>query len=241
MTEKILRALTRAPESLAVRAALRWRYVDEAWYPWLRRSADAVHLAERCRASDEYREMLGADAYQEQLLELLARAGRRDCAAAGLGCTRRLDRSCREPAVCVQDPAALVSEGPAPGGCDTYHGGDDLVVRFSPGDRHRAVLTRQPVALWIDGVPVITDQTMDFHGRWLDDRHFAVQCEGPDEHPAQSYGMGPLFSKILTLLIVDADQGTTTILVPGPEDLWTAPWPEWNGDGWTVRPDRDNG
>jgi hypothetical protein len=186
--------------------------------------------------TDEFaRELRGARDNPERLARVLARAGRRDCMAAGLGCTRRLDRSCREPEVCAQDPAELVSEGPAPGACDRFYA-IDFAVWFSPRDRHRAVITREPAALWVDGVRAGPDQTLDIYGRWLDDRYFVVQCEGPDDHPAQTYQMGSLVSQIVSLLVFDADLMTTTILMPGPEDLWTNPWPERDGENWIVRP-----
>ncbi|BBH68686.1 hypothetical protein ACTI_53710 [Actinoplanes sp. OR16] len=230
-TEPILRALQRPPEPLAVRAALRWRHVGEAWHGWLRRSPDAVDLVARWGAAAEYRELLGDDAFQEQLVGVLSRAGRRDCAAAGFGCTRRMDRECRGPEICAQDPGELRSEGPAPGACDTYYGDDAaIVVRFSPGDRHRAVFLREPGSLWVDGVRVGADQHISWYGRWLDDRWLVAQAEGPDDHPLWTYER-----QILNVIVHDAEERVTLVLTPGPEDAWTNPWPERDGDGWKVR------
>ncbi|WP_433831546.1 hypothetical protein ACQP2E_13795 [Actinoplanes sp. CA-015351] len=227
-----------------MRGARRWRWADEHWRGWLRRSATGVELFTRWQEADEYRYVLGDDAYQMQLIEILTRARPRDCAAAGFGCTRRMDRACSGPSICSRDPLPAAGddphrEGPVPGGCDSFHGGDDLRVRFSAGDRHKAV--QWSMSLWINGVRVGAGLRLASRGWWLDDRFFVVPAEGPDEHPAQEYTMGDLVSVIQSVLIHDAASSTTQVLVPGPAELWTDPWVVRDGDELHVYPDRDTG
>ncbi|WIN00455.1 hypothetical protein ACTOB_004164 [Actinoplanes oblitus] len=218
-----------------MRAVRRWRWAEEGWREWLRRSTTAVELFTRRHESDEYEHLLGAGAYRDQLVEVLSRAAPRDCAAAGLGCTRRLDRACREPEICSQDRAEgpdeqVGREGPLPGACDSFylsHRHSQVWIQFSAGARHRAVLwseSPQGGTLWVDGTRVGEDQTLDVSGQWLDDRFYAVRADGPVDHPAQDYQMGNLASRIKSLLLHDAEQSRTRLLVPGPDEAWTCPW-----------------
>ncbi|WP_106317778.1 hypothetical protein [Actinoplanes italicus] len=243
--ERILRALQRPPEPVEVRAALKWRHLADPWRLWLRRSAAGVDLFNRWTESSEHVEMLGEDAYREQLVRLLSRAVPRDCAASGFGCTRRIDRSCREPEICSQNPPATAGEavhreGPLPGGCDRYFGwwGGSSVLRvaFSAGDRHRAV--HWDGRLWIDGLPIADDQTLDEYGRWLDDRFFVILAEGPPDHPAQTFTWDTPVSTIRSVVVHDADQGSTTVLTPTAEETWTNPTVVRNGAVLLIHPDQ---
>ncbi|WP_229073422.1 hypothetical protein [Actinoplanes sp. DH11] len=207
----------------------RWHHA-EPWRDWLRRSPVGVELFTRSHEARDYLELLGEEAYRAQALALLSRARRRDCAAAGLGCSRRLDRSCQAPEVCAADPAGpLTARGPAPGGCDSYWWSTDartVTVYFTADDRHRAILwyeRQEGVRLWVDGTAAGADQTLDTYGRWLDDRFFVVGCEGPQDHPAQEYTMGSLVSTIQSVLVHDAGSGTTRVFEPGPDERWTDP------------------
>ncbi|MET8153499.1 hypothetical protein ACIBSW_07950 [Actinoplanes sp. NPDC049668] len=232
--DQIIRALQRPPEPIEVRGARRWRWADEHWRDWLRRSGTATELFTRRNESDEYRYLLGADAYRDQLVEVLSRAQPRDCAAAGLGCTRRIDRACRGPEICSRDRAEAPAdrtrrEGPLPGACDSFHldlGDGHASIEFSAGDRHRAVLwweISSPAMLWIDGTRIAPEQTLDVSGRWLDDRFYMVQAAGPEDHPAQEYGMGTLSCRIRSVLLHDADRSSTKLLTPTPTEPWTDP------------------
>lgn len=241
--DRVLDALQRPPEPADVRAALKWRSLAEPWRGWLRRSATGVDLFNRWNEYSEHVALLGEDVCREQLLELLSRVAPRDCAASRFGCTRRIDRSCREPGICSQDPdprvgGAVFREGPMPGGCDHYAGrwGDSLVVRvsFSAADRHRAV--GWGGSLWIDGLPVADDQILDESGQWLDDRFFVILAEGPADHPAQSFTPGSLVSTILSVVVHDADRKVTTVLVPRADEEWTNPVVVRDGDVLLIYP-----
>ncbi|MEU4427960.1 hypothetical protein AB0F81_45680 [Actinoplanes sp. NPDC024001] len=246
-SRRVIRALQAPPEPIEVRAPRRWRGLDEAWVPWVRRSPVGLEVFTRWNEADEYLYLLGDAAYRDHLVGLLSRAVRRDCAAAGFGCTRRSDRSCHGPEVCAREPAAVPGqEGPVPGGCDTYTGfwGNHLRlhVRFSAGDRHRAVVwvdDREATRLWVDGVPVGEQETIDPYGRWLDDRFYVVEVGGPDEHPEQDYTMGELVTVITSVLIHDADRVRTTVLVPEAHEIWIGPRVVRRGDVLEIYPDRD--
>ncbi|MFE1291238.1 hypothetical protein [Streptomyces sp. NPDC058751] len=212
---------------------------DEAWGEWLRQSPSGTELLAWWRRARDETSGAGRDAYGERLAALLSAASPRDCAAVGLGCTRRIDRECREPSVCRLDPAVPSADGEAPrgeregpvqGACGGFHGlwGDfDVHVRFSGGDdRHRAVFwrdTTSAVRLWVDGVPVDAGADLDSYGHWLGGRFLVVQAEGPDDHPWQSYGPGTLVTGIVSVLIHDAAHGSTRTLIPGPQETWTDP------------------
>lgn len=214
--------------------------LDEGWDEWLRQSPPASELRVWWQESPARVRKVGRDAYGERLAALLSAASARDCAAAGLGCTRRLDRVCREPSVWRLDSAEPwvaeeVSrgerEGPVPGACGGFHGfwGDfEVHVWFSGGDdRHRAVfwhdMAESAVRLWVDGVPVGAGVRLDTYGHWLGGRFLVVQAEGPQDHPRQTYGPGLLVTGIVSVLIHDAVHGSTRILVPRPHETWTDP------------------
>lgn len=243
--DQIIRALQRAPEAIDLRGARRWRRADEHWRDWLRRSGTALELFTRWNEGDEYRYLLGADAYRDQLVDVLSRAQPRDCAAAGFGCTRRIDRVCRGPEICSRGRAGdaddrVHREGPLPGACDSFYldlGQGHVWVEFSAGDRHRAVLWWESAPggmLWVDGARVGQDQALDVAGRWLDDRFYAVQAAGPQDHPAQDYELGSLGHRIRSVLLHDAERSSTRLLTPGPGELWTDPWMVRDGDSLVV-------
>lgn len=213
---------------------------DEAWGKWLRQSPPGSELFAWWRQAGDGTRRVGREAYGERLAALLSAASPRDCAAAGFGCTRRMDRVCREPSVCRLAPAAPSAaeedsrgerEGPVQGACGGFHGfrGDfEVHVRFSGvGDRHRAVFWRDmpgsATRLWVDGAPVGSGAGLDSYGHWLDGRFLVVQAEGPDSHPRQSYGPGTLTTGIVSVLIHDAAHGSTRMLIPEPHEGWTDP------------------
>lgn len=249
--EEVVRALRRPPEAIDVRGTRRWRGADQRWREWLRRSTTAVELFTRRHESDEYEFLLGASAYRDQLVEVLSRARPRDCAAAGFGCTRRIERGCREPEICSRDRAdghddRVRREGPLPGACDSFYlerREDHVWVDFSAGERHRAVLwadSSRGGTLWVDGTRVGEELTLDLSGQWLDDRFYTVQAEGPADHPAQDHQMGSLVSRIRSVLLYDAERSRTRLLVPGPDEPWTFPWIVSDGRSLLVYADSDD-
>ncbi|MPY63323.1 hypothetical protein [Streptomyces spongiae] len=214
--------------------------LDEAWDEWLRNSPLGSELRIWCQEAPERMRRVGRDAYRERLAALLSAASARDCAAAGLGCTRRLDRVCREPLVCRLDssePSAAEEvprferEGPVPGACGGFHGfwtDFEVHVWFAGrGDRHRAVfwhdMAASAVRLWVDGAVVGAGAFLDSYGHWLGGRFLVVQAAGPDDHPRQTYGPGLLCTGIVSVLIHDVAHGSTRTLVPGPHETWTDP------------------
>ncbi|MEV4316787.1 hypothetical protein [Actinocrispum sp. NPDC049592] len=184
--------------------------------------------------ADGYVGLVGEEAFRDHVVDLLCRASRRDCAAAGLGCARRVDRACPQPAVCGQDPRADMrgadrERGPVPGACGTFHGywrDVGLRVFFSDDDRHRAVFWRtgnNPPGLWVNGNQVHADVTIESWGYWVGDRFFVVSAEGPAGHPEQVYGPGELVTKIVSLLIFDAHHASSQLLVPRSTENWETP------------------
>ncbi|MGX1540883.1 hypothetical protein [Streptomyces adustus] len=213
---------------------------DEAWGEYLRQSPQGTKLLAWWQQAPVGMGRAGRDAYGERLAALLSAASARDCAAAGFGCTRRMDRVCREPSVCrldtkvqpaVEEVPRGEREGPVPGACGGFHGFRahfEVNVRFSGGgDRHRAVFCHDreasAVRLWVDGLPVGTRADLDSYGHWLDGRFLIVQAQGPDGHPEQSYGPGLLVTGIVSVLIHDAVRGVTRTLIPEPHETWTDP------------------
>ncbi|MEU2774412.1 hypothetical protein ABZ646_16085 [Streptomyces sp. NPDC007162] len=183
--------------------------------------------------------------YQERLVDLLSRATPRDCAAMGLGCSRRIDRPCREPETCGQDPigisaagAAADREGPVPGACSYFvdcWSPWELRVNFSADDRHRAVHVSNPnrsgeVGVWVDGVPLMVDAWLDQSGYWVGDRFYVLQAAGPEDHPEQQIALGLLGYRILSLVIHDTRRSTTRLFVPDPSETWTNPLVRLEGD-----------
>ncbi|MFJ3830922.1 hypothetical protein ACIPWI_23585 [Streptomyces sp. NPDC090046] len=181
--------------------------------------------------------LIGEERYRDRLAELLSQAAPRDLAAMGLGCSRRVDRACRAPEVCGQDPEPqpdgrpFSRSGPVPGACSSFidcyspHG---IRVRFSGGDRHSAVMLLRggPVEarLWVDGVPLLEGQWLDDGGHWLEERFFVIRIGGPDDHPEQGYtSIGEWLHDIVSLLVYDADLRIPHVLVPGPTENWRYP------------------
>ncbi|MFE6828425.1 hypothetical protein [Streptomyces sp. NPDC057690] len=213
---------------------------DEEWGEWLRQSPTGTELLVRWQRARDGMRRAGRAPGDEHLIASLSAASARDCAAAGFGCTRRIDRVCREPTVCRLDPFARSAaeevprgerEGPVQGACAGFHGfrsDFEVHVRFSGGDdRHRAVFWRDMetsvVRLWVDGVQVGAGTGLEAYGHWLDGRFLVVRAEGPDDHPRQSYGPGMLVTGIVSVLIHDAAHGSTRTLTPGPQERWTDP------------------
>lgn len=209
------------------------------WEAWSLRSPVAAELLAWSSGD--------ADA-RARLVEILARASPRDCAAAGFGCARRIDRPCREPATCVLDPVDRAGggdwrQGPTPGACDAFYATGDvwIEIRFSADDRHRAVLWQEndaPVLLWVDGVPVTVDATLDSTGYWVGRRFLVVDAEGPEDHPMQSWGPGLPVTGILSVLIHDAETAESRVLVPEPTQAWTEPQVVWTGRELRLYPDQ---
>jgi hypothetical protein len=164
-----------------------------------------------------------------ELLTWLFQASPRDFAAAGFGCSRDIDHGCPDPPAC--------------GTCDTFYGdpGRDRVrVTFAAGRRHRAVFwaaDKASVRLWVDGVPVGVGVELDTLGTWIDGRFLVVHAMGPSDHPDQEYGPGDLVTRIVSVLVYDADRAATIMLVPGPDERWTRPHVTFDGQALRVYPD----
>ncbi|MEV6397870.1 hypothetical protein AB0M39_24375 [Streptomyces sp. NPDC051907] len=222
-----------------------WGERGEQWKPWLQRSQAGVDLfVWWTDPGNHIRSLVGEARYCEHLVELLSRASPRDCAALGLGCTRRTDRSCREPETCRLDPVERTGAelrgrtGPIPGACDSFWDcwtPYELNVDFTDDERHRAVHLRDDtgdlsVRLWVDGVPVAQDIMLERTGHWLDDRFYVVEAEGPEDHPEQRLAFGQLACHIISLVVHDAERAATQVFVPGPQEIWTDPRVRRDGD-----------
>lgn len=230
----------------------RWGSWGAEWQDWLCRSQVGIDLLVWWRdEGDDFLALVGADRYRERLAELLARASPRDVAAMGIGCTRRIDRPCRDPKTCSQDPAdgpageVRYRSGPVPGACSGFKDcwsayGIDVV--FTADDRHRAVHIQDPsdfsrVGVWVDGVRVAEDVVLEQSGYWADKRFYVVQAEGPQDHPEQGLAMGNLGWNILSLVVHDVERATTLMLVPEATETWTYPVLRVDGDTLLVYPD----
>lgn len=215
-----------------------WDVRDERWREWLRRSRVGVDLVAWWDGGD-MRSRIGDMPYRERLVDLLSRASPRDCAAMGLGCSSRVDRSCREPETCGQDPIGLSAAsaapyrvGPVPGACSSFvdcWSDLELHVEFSADDRHRAVHMSDrnrssEVGVWVDGVRLMVDAWLDQSGYWVGDRFYVLQAAGPEDHPDQQITLGLLGYRILSLVIHDAWRRTTHVLVPDASETWTNPF-----------------
>ncbi|MFF1871564.1 hypothetical protein [Streptomyces sp. CB03911] len=232
----------------------RWGERGEHWKEWLRRSPGGVDLLVWWTdAGGDIRSLVGDARYRERLAELLSRASPRDCAALGLGCTRRIDRSCREPWTCALDPVGRPGAGPRPSRCGPVPGACDafldcwtefgLTVRFTADDRHRAVHLRDRadsdrVSLWVDGVAVAEGAWLDESGRWVDERLYVVDAAGPEDHPEQDFTFGHLGHVILSVVVHDVERATTQVLVPAAGESWTDPVVRRDGDTWRLYPHR---
>lgn len=227
-----------AERDLQERLVARWGHCGTEWRDWLARSPSGVDLLHWWRDEAGLIDLVGEDRYVERLGELLSRAAPRDIAAIGLGCTRRVERPCRAPEVCGLDPVpgpagAVPSHrhGPKPGACSgfmdcwTRH---EIEVDFTAADRHRSVLLFRggpdAARLWVDGVRVGAGEWLDKGGIWHQERFFVIRIGGPDDHPRQGLGhIGAQLYAIVSLLVHDAERGTTHVFVPDPTENWTDP------------------
>ncbi|WP_328924392.1 hypothetical protein OG429_06850 [Streptomyces sp. NBC_00190] len=233
----------------------RWGRSAVEWQGWLARSPVGVDLIHWWFDEVELTALVGEERYVERLGELLSQAAARDIAAMGLGCTRRVDRACRFAEICSQDPVVPPGEklasyryGGIPGACSSFidcWSKREIDVTFADGDNHRSVLLFRDhpaeARLWVDGVRVGEGQWLDKGGFWVDERFFTIRIEGPKDHPEQGLGpMGSQLYNIVSLLIHDAERGTTRILVPEDTENWTDPvLAVRDGMGW-VYPTRED-
>lgn len=234
------------------RVVERWGERGRQWQPWLRGSPAAVDLLLWRDGQRDLRALLGDDAYRERLVELLSRVSARDCAAVGLGCTGDIEGGCRQPEICGLDSAVIdrahardmgARYGPLPGGCDEFtdrQGQVWFTVAFTSDDRHRAVhLHDEPHAgmgrLWVDGVEVAPDQVLQDRGEWLDDRFYIVAAAAPLDHPEQRLVFG--HSTVFSLVIHDAENADTRLLVPKADERWTQPTADLRDGTWYVYPE----
>lgn len=216
----------------------RWGSRVVEWRGWLARSPTGVDLLHWWYDEAELTALVGEERYVERLGELLSQASARDVAAMGIGCTRRVDRACRFAETCSQDPVVPPGEklasyrhGEVPGACSSFldcWSKHQIDVTFADGDDHRSVLLFRDhpgkARLWVDGVRVGEGEGLDNGGYWEDERYFTIRIEGPKDHPEQGLGdMGRELCNIVSLLIHDAERGTTRILVPEATESWTDP------------------
>ncbi|MEU9251779.1 hypothetical protein AB0D66_08045 [Streptomyces sp. NPDC048270] len=245
MAERIRQRRDAADEAAAAaeraapgKVAARWGSGTAEWHGWLARSPAGVDLIHWWFDEADLLALVGEDRYVERLGELLSRAAPRDIAAMGLGCTRRVDRACRFAEVCGQDPVvppggriASHRHGEAPGACSSFidcWSRHQIDVTFTAGDSHRSVLlfrdSPAEARLWVDGVRLGEGQLLDKGGFWEDERFFTIRVGGPEDHPRQGLGdIGDQLYRIVSLLIHDAERGTTRILVPEDTENWTDP------------------
>ncbi|MEU9109863.1 hypothetical protein AB0D54_37170 [Streptomyces xanthophaeus] len=135
------------------------------WQAWLRRSPEALAVRQWWADAAEQSVRLDEDGYRERLGELLSRLSPRDFAALGFGCTRRIDRSCREPQTCSQEPAQQPAadrrtrrEGPVAGACNGFWDCSSrygIRAAFTADDRHLAVTVHGG---WSQGEPMAYGQ-----------------------------------------------------------------------------------
>ncbi|MEU9147378.1 hypothetical protein [Streptomyces sp. NPDC048349] len=220
------------------RVARRWGRDAAEWRGWLARSPVGVDLLHWWFDEADLLALVGEDRYVDRLGELLSQAAPRDIAAMGLGCTRREDRACRFAEICSQDPDVppggrieSYRHGGIPGACSSFldcWSRHEIDVTFTAGDTHRSVLLFRDhpfeARLWVDGVRVGEGEGLDKGGFWEDERFFTIRIEGPQDHPHQGMGdIGNQLYNIVSLLIHDAERGTTRILVPQDTENWTDP------------------
>ncbi|MFJ3877616.1 hypothetical protein ACIPW5_09185 [Streptomyces sp. NPDC090077] len=208
------------------------------WQQWLARSPEGVDLILWWYRQRALTALVGPDRYRERLALLLSRAAPRDIAAMGLGCSRRVDRRCRTPEICGQDPAppppggpAFRGSGPVPGACSRFtdcHTAHEIRVHFTDDDRHSTVLLLRggpdEARMWVDGVPVGEGRWLDNGGWWQDDRFYVIRVGGPAGHPKQGPGdIGDWLYRIVSLLVYDAERAVARVFDPGPDEEWTDP------------------
>ncbi len=222
------------------------------WEAWLRRSPEVLRVQRWWERYGRLRIELGEDAYRERLGELLSRLAPRDFAALGLGCNRRIDRSCREPETCSLDPVPpapgekpVERHGPVAGACSAFvdcYSPFAIRADFTADDRHRAVVVegdRSGAMLWVDGIRVHAPDYLDETGYWVDDRFYVTEMVGPHDHPLQGIPAMGSMADVLSLVIHDVTTATTHVLDPEPHESWTDPV-AWRVNGeWHVFPDRE--
>ncbi|WP_327386924.1 MULTISPECIES: hypothetical protein [unclassified Streptomyces] len=248
------RAAAAAERAGHERMVERWGSRVVEWRGWLARSPVGVDLLHWWYDEAELTALVGAERYVERLGELLSQASARDVAAMGIGCTRRVDRACRFAETCSQDPVVPPGEklasyrhGGIPGACSSFmdcSSPHEIDVTFADGDDHRSVVLFRDhpgkARLWVDGVRVGEGEWLDKGGIWVEGRYFTIQIEGPKDHPEQGLGaMGRQLHNIVSLLIHDAERGTTRILVPEATESWTDPALEVRGGTGRVYPTRE--
>ncbi|WP_329485163.1 hypothetical protein OG618_01010 [Kitasatospora sp. NBC_01246] len=186
---------------------------------------------------DDLLALVGPQRYLQRLAELLSRASPRDVEAMGIGCGRRIDRPCRDPRTCGQDPADAPTgatrdrTGPVPSACTGFKdcwSAYGIDVEFTADGRHCAVHFQDPsdrsrTDVQVNGVRVAESLRLDSSGYWVGRRNYVVQAEGPPDHPEQGLTMGNLCCAILSLVVHDAELVTTRILVPEAAETWTDP------------------
>ncbi|MEU6862037.1 hypothetical protein ABZ924_01970 [Streptomyces sp. NPDC046876] len=222
------------------------------WQAWLRRSPEALTAQMWWANADELRIMLGEDAYRERLGEVLSRLAPRDFAALGLGCNRRIDRSCRAPETCSLDPvppapgeARRERHGPVAGACSSFvdcHTSLGMRADFTADDRHRAVVVESRysgVMLWVDGVRVEAPTFLDETGYWVDDRYYVVEMVGPADHPRQGHSAMGILADVLSLVIHDVTTHTTHVVDPEPDEYWPDPVAARRDGTWHLYPTRE--
>ncbi|MFE6847032.1 hypothetical protein [Streptomyces sp. NPDC057686] len=220
----------------------------DPWQDRLSRSPEARAVRQWWADVAEQTARLGEDGYCERLGELFSRLSPRDFAALGLGCTRRIDRPCREPLTCSQDPVPppagerpALREGPVAGACSGFW---DCCTRygvraaFTADDRHLAVAVHgrwSRVMLWVDGIRVEAPSFLDDVGHWVDGRFYVTTMAAPDDHPLQGHvGMGQ--TAILSLVIHDVATAATHIVDPEPHEDWSFPVAVLRDGEWLLYP-----
>ncbi len=216
-----------APYDPLEQAFLRWPPAVWQWREWLRRSPLGLDLVAKLSDPTKYIAVLGVDTWRSSVLELLRTAAYEDCVAAGFD----------------------FDEDRLSGLWNT----EERAVAFvlNRARTHRAVIwtenAEQAGRLYVDGKPVrfageAPAEHTAFTGHWADDRFFNVPVPGPEEHPAQAYGIGggPM-GRVQGLLIHDADTGVHHVLQPTANQRWTDPWLEVRDGRWRVHADRSRG
>ncbi|MFG2983774.1 hypothetical protein ACGFYQ_21415 [Streptomyces sp. NPDC048258] len=234
-------AAAAAERAARKRVAERWGRSAAGWQHWLARSPVGVDLLHWWFDEADLTALVGEDRYVERLAELLSKAAARDVAAMGLGCHRDVERACRFPEVCSLDPVvppggeiSSYRHGGVPGACSGFidcWSRHEIEVDFTAGDRHRAVLLFRggpsEARLWVDGVPVGEGELLDKGGLWEEERFFAIRVEGPEDHPQQGLGhIGAQLYAIVSLVVHDAERGTTQVFVPDDSEGYVYATPE---------------
>ncbi len=85
-------------------------------------------------------------------------------------------------------------------------------------------------AMWVDGEPVDVpldargDSRIDNWGNWLDERWFAAQLGGFDQHPKLAFKISALsLGNVLGVWVYDAVTRTSRSIAPPDDQLWADP------------------